>query len=74
MYAKHKWASMTDMQLAQKRTTARNDAWILFMKKKITEDEYMTLSRMAISTDVENLVLAIELIKTKNRKKKYYDK
>jgi len=74
MYAKHKWASMTDMQLAQKRTTARNDAWILFMKKKITEDEYMTLSRMATSTDVENLVLAIELIKTKNRKKKYYDK
>lgn len=70
MYAKHKWASINDMQLAQKRTTARNDAWILFIKKKITETEYKTLGRMASSTDVEDLILAIEIIKSKNRKKK----
>jgi hypothetical protein len=70
MYAKHKWASITAMELAQKRTIARNDAWILFRKKKITEEEYVTLGKMASSPDVENLVVAIELIKAKNRKKK----
>jgi len=70
MYAKHKWASITAMELAQKRTIARNDAWILFRKKKITEAEYKMIGKMASSEDVENLVLAIELMKAKNKKKK----
>lgn len=70
MYAKYKWASINEMQLAQKRTQARNDAWTLFIKKKITEAEYKTLGRMASSADVEDLILAIELIKAKFRKKK----
>ena len=70
MYAKYKWASMTNVQLAHKRVTAKNDAWILFMKKKITEKEYTNLISIVTSPDVENLVLAIELIKAKNRKKK----
>lgn len=70
MYAKYKWASINDMQLAQKRATARNDAWVLFIKKKITETEYRLLGKMASSADVEDLVLAIELIKAKNKKKK----
>ena len=70
MYAKYKWASMNDMQLAQKRATARNDAWGLFIKNKITEVEYKTLGKMASSPDVEDLVLAIAIIKEKFRKPK----
>ena len=69
-YAKYKWASIEELQLAQKRTQARNDAWILFSKKKITEEEYVSLGKMASSTDVENVVLAIDIIKAINRKSK----
>lgn len=73
MYAKHKWANYNDVQIAQKRTTARNDSWILFMKNRITEEEYRTFMRMATSPDVENVILVIELIKAKNRKKKKHE-
>ena len=68
MYAKYKWAGMTSSELAQKRVTAARDSWILFMKNKITQEEYISLITMISSKDIENLILAIELIKTKNRK------
>lgn len=69
-YAKYKWASIKELQLAQKRTQARNDAWILFNKNKITETEYVALGKMASSPDVDNLILAIDIIKAINRKRK----
>ena len=70
MYARHKWPSLNKMELNSKRAETKKDAWILYCKKKITNLEYESLSNMIKSDDIENLILAIEIIKTKNRKKR----